>query len=66
MLVCAIGLWRWWVNMVGCVCVCVGANVSMVFIVYVSLAGSACVGLYALVGLAVDVLMVVGEEVIEL
>jgi hypothetical protein len=63
---CVIDLWRWWVNMVVCVCVCVGANVSMVFIVYVSLAGSACVGLYALVGLAVDVLMVVGEEVVEL
>ena len=63
---CAIGLWRWWVNMVSCVCVCVGAKVLMLLIVYGFLAGSSCVGLGALVGLAVSVLMGVGEVVVGL
>ena len=52
--------------MVSCVCVCVVAKVLTVLIVYGSLAGSSCVGLDALVGLAVSVLMVVGEVVVVL
>ena len=35
----AIGLYRW-ANVVSCVCVCVGAKVVAVLIVYGSLAGS--------------------------
>ncbi len=52
--------------MVSCVCVCVGAKVLMLLIVRGSLAGSSCVGLGALVGLAVSVLMGVGEVVVGL
>ena len=61
-----IGLYMWWANVVSCVCVCVVAKLLTVLIVYGSLAGSSCVGLDALVGLAVSVLMVVGEVVVVL